>query len=515
MKNPFFKVDRRPCVHIANGISFGGTDVRWGTPPTYGYRTINLADGSRLPGIGTYEAVGFQEIIRTMQYNWERGFRRFMLNTPIGSISVNDALFPAYGGIHSAAKAKSQLRHWDGARFPNPYYANWTSLANGDPLPTYSTNMSDPYNTLPYLDYGRVNEMFVHLRMWLASSSALGYDKALDGVTTIGDKRGDTEIYIYTGFGIPTYNNYPSYDANYVAILGDETNDDFCNKVSGTGFQFPDPDHNESHAAYLTDEWSKVIPWGISGIGQDVGVWGFNWRKGNWVYIDQADADAVPNYNAKMTNMRKWFENLYQSIPTGNGVNDRYSLNDNFSYFLEGHPWDWHIKTNISRPDLPYPVAGTKEAMGLLSPLSYNGDSGSEYIGDWQHYTKYLQLEQGVKTFVNGEFTGGAEGFNGADPNGMWQFDPESTEIHMVITDLGRPYTEATNDFYQAVSTSMPDPEVDILIDQTVDYWMDYMNRGYVYQPSIYPWEYLFTREINKRVMLELGYWDDTYTNDP
>ena len=119
MKNPFFKVDRRPCVHIANGISFSGTDVRWGTPPTYGYRTIDLAKGERLPGIGTYEAVGFQEIIRTMQYNWERGFRRFMLNTPIGSVSVNESLFPAYGGIQDRKSTRLNSSHVSESRMPS------------------------------------------------------------------------------------------------------------------------------------------------------------------------------------------------------------------------------------------------------------------------------------------------------------------------------------------------------------------------------------------------------------
>lgn len=507
MNNPLFTVDRRPIIHIGIPIAFGGTDTRWGMSQEALYKTINTATGLRLPGIGTYENIGVQQIIYTMQYHYERGIRRFLINSPQGCIGVDPGGYPAYGGIWDCMSSKSIERPWDGTRFANPFYTNWLTLSNGDPLPTYSTNPSDPYNTLLYLNNGRQAEWYVHLRVWLGSNAAYGYHLGLDGVTAMPDKRGEVEVYIYTGFGIPTLNGAVDHESNYVSVMGESTNQTYQNLATGHGFEMPDPDNDSSHVTYL-DQWKKWFENGACGIGGDVGVFAFNYEYGDWVY-QNPDSNMPAFHNQKKTNMRRYFENLYNNMPAGTGVGQRY-VSHPFSYFVEGHPWNWNKKHGTTNPDIAHPVVGTDEYLDLFGISAPLGDN-SAYRGSWQHYTKYIQMYEGLSQFRNNTWQGGSgTAFNGADPNRKWKFDPETTEIHLLANVLPCPYMDESDSALAAYDARYTDADVQALMDACAEYWIDYIDRGYILMSSTYPFSYKVQREIHKRIMQHLGVWPDS-----
>jgi len=505
MNNPLFTVDRRPAVHIGLPIAFGGTDTRWGMSTEALYKTIDTGTGLRLAGIGTYENIGVQQIIRTMQYHYERGIKRFVINTPPGCIAVTAEGYPAYGGIWDCMGTKSQERLYDGQRFANPFYTNWLTLNNGDTLPTYSTNPADPYNTLSYYSGGRAAEWYVHLRTWLGSNAAYGYDKGLDGVTPMGDKRSEVEVYIYTGFGIPTLNGAPDHAVNYVAIMSDAYNQTFQDISTGHGFEMPDPENDAAHATYL-DQWKMWFEAGACGIGADVGLYAFNYEKGDWIYQNLAQMPAT--HNQKKTNMRRYLENLYNNMDLGSSSGQRYA-NRPFSYFVEGHPWNWNVKHGGTNPEISYPVVGTEEYLDLFGVAGVEGDNNnSAYRGSWQHYTKYIQMYEGLAQFRNGTWQGGSgTAFNGADPNRKWKFDPNTTEVHLLASVLPCPYMDESNEALTAYDARYTDADVQSMMDDCAEWWIDYIDRGYVYQSVTYPFSYKVHREIHKRIMQYLGEW--------
>jgi hypothetical protein len=506
MPNPLFQVDRRPCVHIADPITFSGVDERWGGPVNYGAQTINLATGARLPGIGTYELIGVQRTIATMQYHYERGIRRFMINSPQGTVAVTAEGFPAYGGIWSCMQQRT-ITNWDGSEtFVNPNMACW-------PGRTVPPTLEESA-TASFISFGRTNEWFEHLRVWLLSGASLGYNVGMDGTTPMTDKRGDVEIYIYTGFGIPFKTGAVDFNANYVKVLGNAENKIWMNNPNG--FQMPDPDNKSDHANYLTSEWNKWFNIGVSGVGGDVGVYAANYRHGDWVYqliSDGTNIDTITptTYDVPLTNMRRWFENHYFSLPIGTGVGtaERFNTVNKFKYFIEGFPWDVNAAkiTNRSSSFL-FPEAGTDEAYGFLDSWGAPKLVGtSRYSNSWMHYTPYIQLLDGLTTFKNGAYQFPTNQFNGSDPNNKWRFDPTTTEIHILVTDPARPFTSSSDPELTALSNTINSPATQAKVEQCVDFWLDFMDRGYVYMFFVSPDGYVFNRTVHKRIMEELGHW--------
>lgn len=496
-------------VHLSEGIAFGGVDTRWGASPEYNYKVIDPATGLRYSGITPYQAIGVQQIIRSMQYNYERGIRRFCLNDPHGTVSVTSDGYCTYGGIWDCMRSKSIERPWDGTRFANPYYNCWPELSNGDTLPTYSTNPSDPYNTLTFNPDGRWSEFFVLLRVWLGSNSSYGYDVGLDGVTPMSDKRNEVEIILYTGFGIPTngVGDFPDHEVNYTHIIGVPS---LQNRTDGGhGFQMPDPENNAAHAAYL-DRFKNWYTCGITGVGADVGLFAFNYEKGDWIYNNPVD---MPSFHyQKHTNMRRYLQKEYDSLPLSSDpdLGEVKYQDREFAYFAEGHPWNWNKKHAVTYPDIDYPVVGTSEYLDLFGITELHGDN-TAHIGSWQHYCKYIQLYQGLSQFNNGTWQGGSgTAFNGADPNRKWRFNPDTTEIHLLITTLPTPYFDISDANMAAVDADIDSAENQEKIQLCIDYWIDYIDRGYVYQPTLYWNSYQVYKQIHKGIMQYLGEWPDS-----
>lgn len=497
MSNPIFTVDRRPCVHIADSISFGGNDATWGSPADYGIATINLANGLRISGIGTYEPVGVQRLINIMQYHYERGIRRFMINSPQGTIAVEGG-FPSYGGIWSPMKQRV-IENYNGVEFANPNLNCWPGRTT---VPSV-IDAKNPATT--FLDFGRVNEFFQHLRLWLVSSSALGYNVGLDGITSMPDKRSEVELYIYTGYGIPFKTGSIYYGSNYVHVMGSGPSgnalwqDDINN-----GFKIPDPENNADQATYLQSEWLRWFELGVNGIAYDVGLYAWNHRHGCWIYEDN---NRPANFNKPITNIRKWYENFYNNLTVGSNTGERFSSHK-FKMFLENFPWDSDPNNIINRTTSnAFPTANTNEYYSFWSPFGSREDSNSTaYKGSWMHYCPYIILPQALTNFTNGAFPNPSQ-YSGADPNQKWTFDKSRTEIHLLVTGLAKPFTDGLDATLTSLSNNINSVQTQTVITNCTNYWKNYIDRGYIYMPAVYPWSYLVEREINKRLLEYVGVW--------
>lgn len=506
MINPLFNVDRRPCAHLSSPISFGGStanDARWHSSVDYVLPSIDTATGNRYAGVTIDSSTGVQEIIKSMSYLYDRGIRRFMINSPCGNIFTGG--IPAYGGIWSPMTSRYVIRPTDGAKIPNPYPECWKSIPGQTSPPTIVPAINDPnLDTLPFNSTGRINEWYQQLRLWLVGG--LGYSN-----------HSDSEVYIYTSYGIPTKINagsiVPDYSANYVREMGMSSNIIYMDKPDGIGFQLPDPDNNSLHDTYLRTEWAKWLEVGICGVGADVGIYGWNYKFGSWLYnfagLPDLNTVTPANYNVRRTNMRRWFERLWNSTLPGLNAGQRFSSSNNFSYFLENFPWDTDqnnvINLSTSTPITP----DTDEYHSFWNPLGGLRDRNStEYGPGWQHYAKYIITQDSLNQRTNNSWPGGPTGYNGADPNRKWKFDSSTTEIHILAISLARPVTLDTNENLTNLSNNINAPATQAIIDAAVDWWLYYFQEcGYVYQPLVYHNSYLIQKHIHKGIMQGLGYW--------
>jgi len=183
MPNPLFNVDRRPCAHLSGAIAFGGNDARWSSSANYCLPSYNTSTGTRYAGVTADSAIGVQETLKSMTYLYDRGIRRFMINSPAGNIFTGG--IPAYGGIWSPMSSRYVIRPTDNAKIPNPYPECWKSIPGQTDPPTIvpAINAID-LDTLPFNSVGRVNEWRDQLKFWLVGS--FGYSA-----------HPDAEVYIY------------------------------------------------------------------------------------------------------------------------------------------------------------------------------------------------------------------------------------------------------------------------------------------------------------------------------
>lgn len=487
MSNPIFTVDRRPCVHISPNIS--STDNQfWSGNQTLCEAVIDDATGNRISGVTASSNIGIQMYINTMQYHWERGIRRFIINSPCGTVD-NGQVDVAYAGILGPMKERKVQRE-NGSFVVNPYKACWK--ANGYVVPDLST-----VDSTTFIPNAQFAQWSVLLRTWLSGSG--GYT---------GNKLGSdpVEIYLYTSFGIPLdAAGVPTTTRNWIRYPGNNVNSLYQDQVNG--FSFPDPESNALHKTYLQGE---LYPWyecGVCGFGADVGLYAWNYRRGDWVYFNNPTKPV--NYNLPKTNMRKWMEKDYLGLSQGSGTGQRFNTTSKYTYFQEIHPWDLDPNNITNRSDsLSFPRAGTEEAYGFLSSIGSNGDSNStEYQGSWQHYSPYIIGDSNLNSWINGNWANATNQYNGADPNRKWQFDKTNTEIHLLIPSLAKPFSDNTNTTLTNLSNNISLPSTQSIINDCVDWWMDYINRGYVYQPILYHTGYLVEREINKKILQNLGVW--------
>lgn len=487
MANPLFTVDRRPCVHLSLNIS-STNNAFWSGNADLCEAVIDDATGNRLAGIDATTNIGVQMFINTMQYHWERGIRRFIINSPCGSLD-NGAPTVAYAGILDPMKQRKVQRE-NGAFVPNPFKAVWKN--NGYVVPDLAS-----VDSANFIAGAQFAQWFTLLRSWLLGIGGYSTNKLdIDPV----------EIYLYTSFAIPLGpSGTPITTRNWVRYPGNENNATFQNQPDG--FAFPDPENIASHATFLQNEFRPWYECGICGVGADVGLYAWNHRRGSWVYFNNPTTPA--NFSNPVTNMKKWFNSDYFSLTRGVNPGQRLSLSTKFTYFQEIHPWDLDPARITNRSEtLSFPKAGTEEAHALLDSWGSNGDTNSTaYKGSWQHYSPYIIATENMTSWINGGYANATTLYNGADPNRKWRFDPDTTEIHLLATSLAKPFTNATDPTLTALSADINNPATQSIIEDCADWWIDYLNRGYVYQPVIYHTGYLVERHIHKRIMQHLNLW--------
>lgn len=491
MSNPIFTVDRRPCVHLSLNVSTTNNTF-WSGNADLCEAVIDDATGNRLAGITAADDIGVQLFINTMQYHWERGIRRFIINSPCGTLD-NGMANVAYAGITGPMKQRKVQRE-NGVFVPNPYKAVWK--ANGYVVPDLGT-----VDSATFIPGGQYAQWLTLLRAWLFG---------INGYTTnkIDETSNQVEVYLYTSFAIPLGpSTTPITTRNWVRFPGNTNNATFQNQADG--FAFPDPENVPSHATFLQNELRPWYQCGICGVGADVGLYAWNHRKGDWVYFNNPTTPV--GFDTPKTNIRKWLSNDYFALTRGIDidVNQRLSKATKFTYFQEIHPWDQDPAKITNRSDtLDFPKAGTEESFALLDPWGSNGDSNSSaYKGSWQHYSPYIIDVANMTTWKNGNWEFATTLFNGADPNQKWQFDSATTEIHLLCSRLAKPFTDATDPTLTALSADIANPTTQSIIEDCADWYIEYLNRGYVYQPVIYHNGYLVERHIHKRIMQHLNLW--------
>lgn len=493
-----FNVDRRPCIHMAISIS-GLGEQYWSGQESWCQSIINPVTGLRYDGTGGIPTVdittnkGVQQLILTMDYFYNRGFRRFMFNTPCGTVTLDGVSNDSFAGWWTPMTQRKVQRK-DGVYVPNPYQGCWIDPSTN---PTGTVPSLANVDTAPFRSNGRTYEWYSLLRAWLRGN-ALGYS---------GDKleTDPVECYVYSGFSIPYKNNAPDPTRNW--LDGNTDNKILQFRNTANGYQFPDPDNNPQHATYLQNELRPWYECGVSGVGHDAGPFAWNYRNGMWVFGNGTTPPS--SFLQRTTNIRKWLENDYFSLSQGNGSNQRYNTTSKFTYFQESQPWNSDPAMILNKTtNNSFPTINTNEAYSLYLPLgAEDGSFNTKYSAGWLNYSPYLSLYDTINTWKNGNWTNPANQYNGGDPNRKWRFDPETTEVHLLTLNPGVPFTDGVYGTYVQLSDTINTPATQAIVEDTVDFWMDYMNRGYIWHPVMYHFNTLFERTINKRIMQELGYW--------
>jgi hypothetical protein len=274
MANPNFTVDRRPVVHISYGVAGGIADQYWGSTADHCKAVIDPTNNLRRAGVSETTNIGVQQVINTMSYHYDRGIRRFIINSPCGTITSDGSTGGelAFAGVWSTSVNKWILRK-DGTRVINPFEGCWPDGVPSDP---YASGVND--GSIQFVSNGRTLDWYVLLRSWIAGDNDLW-----PGASA----KQDIEIAIYSSFVIPLSNFAPTTNKNWVDFPNDANNKTLMN--ASEGYAFPDPANNYLHAAYLRNEYRRWFECGICGVGADVGQYAWNHSKGSWIYQDTSD----------------------------------------------------------------------------------------------------------------------------------------------------------------------------------------------------------------------------------
>ena len=317
-----FNVDRRPGVAITTSVA-GGTGrpylLNWSsdtTTATQYWKQCLDGEGNIIFGLGLQKYLDDY-----LTWNYERGLRRFLLWSPAGTmhyINPQGNLYSAYTSAVTSAMEnkiyeKFQLNS-DGTytvveRFVNPSESCWKNVESIRNMPSGGTlripSLEEAEN-IPYCtdpDYsgvgpcfdpeGRKNEWFTCLGEWIANHP-------------------DADVGLYIGYTIPTLNGIP--ESKNITIAGAAGTSNFLQNTSGEGvrgWQVPDPENNQAHADFLTEELQPWMDIGINFLGFDVGQGMFNYNNGGTTSWGANHASRTP-----VGNYKEWLQTTWPQIKT-------------------------------------------------------------------------------------------------------------------------------------------------------------------------------------------------------
>jgi hypothetical protein len=439
-----FDVDRRPGVACTVPVAGGNNTYLSFTGDNQNANALWVKD------------TGIQKIIESyLEYNYNRGYRRFLIWVPCGYLST-------YGSGYTSAISSAMKQRVYTGNIINPSEACW----HGNNLPIDpTTGLRIPQTiqqaqstTLTFNENGRLNEWLTQLGAWIAAHPS-------------------ADVGIYMGYAIPTLNGAPVGDIGISGDIGNGSSGQ--NATTGRGWQTPNPANNPAHATFLRNELQPWVDIGVNFFAIDAGPGMFNYANGGSVSYgpSAASKDPVGDYKAWLMQEFDLKTVMAEALP----VDFRAQILDEFNKPINsGHPRKTMMKIDLTKETCkgtevpseseagdPFNTVYTddcwynkgRERFRKLDAggKDYRAQSGDSkdlvYSAGAYQYCPYLSLMNGY--YDQGEWNIGPENedtlgnFAGIDPNKMMCWYRQNTEIGVIVeniyllsSDLRRIYRE-------------------------------------------------------------------------
>lgn len=436
-----FNVDRRPVTAIPNSVSGGDAAAKYLNFVNGRPEIVSSHAGTTItPGVFTKDAgISTYIISNYLDWNYNRGVRRFMLWLPCGYLSADGASYT------SAVSSAMKNRVYTGDII-NPAESCWSGITQRDP----ATNLLIPQtvaqaNTATFNPDGRLNEWLTQLGAWIAAHP-------------------DADVGIYIGYVIPTVDGIPNASTHIAIVGGAGSSGDLQNTTTGRGWQIPDPANNAAHAAFLETELQPWIDIGITSIGLDVGQGMFNYAYGGTISYGAGTLSAS---KSPVGDYKHWLMTRWPTLKTVIGealpIDFKAPVLNEFNQIVNTpYPRKTVYLTDTSREvckAIPTPGGSSldsinpvytdtcwankgRERFRKLNPdgkdyRTPTDPNGLVYSAGAYQYCPYVILQSG--NLNSGEWNIGKHNMDtisnwaGLDPNNMWCWYKRNTEIGLYV----------------------------------------------------------------------------------
>ena len=421
-----FNVDRRPVSAIPDSVSGGDPAAKY----------LNFVNGVSIFTKNT----GINKLIQDhLDWNYNRGVRRFMLWLPCGYLSAD-------GGAYTSAVSSAMKNRVYTGGIINPAESCWSGITVKDP----TTNLFIPQtvaqaNSATFNPNGRLDE-------WL--------DKFGDWITA----HPLADVGIYIGYVIPTVDGIPNASTHIAMVGGAGATGDQQNTTTGRGWQIPDPANNAAHAAFLERELQPWIDIGITSIGLDVGQGMFNYAYGGTISYGDGTASAS---KSPVGDYKHWLMTRWPTLKTVIGealpIDFKAPVLNEFNQIADtSYPRKTVYLTDTSMEVCKAEPTLNGSSLDSINPIytdscwankgrerfrKLNPDgkdyrtqtdpNGLVYSAGAYQYCPYVILQSG--NLNSGEWNigkhnmGTISNWAGLDPNNMWCWYKRNTEIGLYV----------------------------------------------------------------------------------
>jgi hypothetical protein len=383
---------------------------------------------------------GIDKLIQdSLDWNYNRGVRRFMLWLPCGYLSAD-------GGAYTSAVSSAMKNRVYTGDIINPAESCWSGITVKDPATQlFIPQNVEQANNATFNPNGRLDE-------WL--------DKFGDWI----DAHLDADVGIYIGYVIPTVNGIPNASTHIAMVGGAGATGDQQNTTTGRGWQIPDPANNAAHAAFLETELQPWIDIGITSIGLDVGQGMFNYAYGGTISYGDGTASAS---KSPVGDYKHWLMTRWPSLKTVIGealpIDFKAPVLNEFNQIVNtSYPRKTVYLTDTSREVCKAESTPGGSSLDSINPIytdscwankgrerfrKLNPDgkdyrtstdpNGLVYSAGAYQYCPYVILQSG--NLNSGEWNigkhdmGNISNWAGLDPNNMWCWYRRNTEIGLYV----------------------------------------------------------------------------------